>query len=818
MQTSPSTITTLRSPGRVARPQKGCSVEEKARILILEDDPELLSSLTEILGDHGYEVTPVGSGKEAVDAVARQSYDLIVADIRMEGMSGLDAVEASRQHQPEIGTLIISGYATPENTARAMQLQAGKILSKPFKLKEFVARVQEQLALRQKSQARDKRERGHERSLIWSLQVVTRLLNLVSEDASTSLSQELAQRLGHRLGLSRQVSLEVGLAAGLLSAEEHLGGVPEWFLQDTTALPTLKYCLEHHDDPMEVDPPRVEARIVALTLAVFDQNWHAGQPYPPAAELADRGLDPTVLEAYHHCLNTSPAESETGESHSDCRQLLSLAHTLRGLGEVEGARRAYAQVVATASGRDLVGGLLGLARLELRAKEKAGMSEACRRAVEEAARLGPVTYATTLLESGLMSFQAGDDASELLRRAVVELERLGFDGSVALAAVALMDLGHQPNPAQISKYLEALSQPRYADEVAACSSWLVPSALKLLSQMGTEENRKLVLRLLCLLPSELGHYLGSKDVTNEIKSGFLEQLAALGGGLIPTGALEILALDPDGKVSRRALELQRTLVSGETQTLLRCKSFGIFEVSCGPEQVRDKDWKTKKVRYYFAYLAAQWGTFMSDDMIIEEFWPGKSRDRGKQNLYWATSMARNCLNRDGFNSKELVERREETMRLNPEVPHWHDVQEFEGLFEAGKSSLSRAEYGQARNQFSRMAELYTGPYLEGYYKDWAVRNRERLQLKALEGLCALAECCLKLEEPRGALEAARRAVALDPASEPAHLLAMQAQLGLSQPHAAVEQFQQCVKTLKDEYDLEPTIEAYRLYEIARGRI
>lgn len=46
---------------------------------------------------------------------------------------------------------------------------------------------------------------------------------------------------------------------------------------------------------------------------------------------------------------------------------------------------------------------------------------------------------------------------------------------------------------------------------------------------------------------------------------------------------------------------------------------------------------------------------------------------------------------------------------------------------------------------------------------------------------------------------------------------MQAQLGLSQPHAAVEQFQQCLKTLKDEYDLEPTTEAYRLYEIARGR-
>ncbi|MCA9797510.1 MAG: response regulator, partial [Candidatus Eremiobacteraeota bacterium] len=286
------------------------------RILILEDDHELLESLTAILTDSGYEVTPVSSGQQAVEAIAQDSYDLLVADIRMEGMSGLDAVEAGRRHQPGLATLIISGYATPENTARAMQLQAGRILSKPFTLKDFVSRVQEQLSLRQKTQARDHREQAQRRTLIWALQSMSNLLNLLAGDARSNLSQELSQRVAHQMGLSKQVSQEVGLASALLVSEERLGGIPDWFLQDTRVLPTLKYCLEHHDAPLDIDPPRVEARIVALALAIFDQDRPL-DPHPNARDLSGLGLDAEVLEAYQQCLEKKPTEREVSEAQAD---------------------------------------------------------------------------------------------------------------------------------------------------------------------------------------------------------------------------------------------------------------------------------------------------------------------------------------------------------------------------------------------------------------------------------------------------------------------------------------------------------------------
>ena len=98
-------------------------VENKPRILVLEDDPKMLEVLVDVLREHDYDVTPASNGEDAVTKAMESSFDLIIADIRMEGMSGLDAVEKSRQKQPEIGTLIVSGYATPDNMARAMQLQ-----------------------------------------------------------------------------------------------------------------------------------------------------------------------------------------------------------------------------------------------------------------------------------------------------------------------------------------------------------------------------------------------------------------------------------------------------------------------------------------------------------------------------------------------------------------------------------------------------------------------------------------------------------------------------------------------------------------------
>ena len=91
------------------------------RILILEDDNDLRDMLEEVLRDEGYQVIAVSNGADAVAQAGSQNFDLIIADIRMKGMDGLEAVEQTQKINPNIGSLIVSGYATEEDISRAQR-------------------------------------------------------------------------------------------------------------------------------------------------------------------------------------------------------------------------------------------------------------------------------------------------------------------------------------------------------------------------------------------------------------------------------------------------------------------------------------------------------------------------------------------------------------------------------------------------------------------------------------------------------------------------------------------------------------------------
>lgn len=779
------------------------------RILVLEDDPRMLEVLSQVLEDQGFEVTRAARAKEAVEHVSRQPFDLIVADIRMEGMSGLDAVELSRRQQPDLGTLIVSGFATPENTARAMKLQAGKILKKPFSLKVFLERVREELSQRQQAAAAGARRRGYQSGLLWAVETLVKQMSLPARPVNSEVYTELGERLAAELGLSDDVCREVGLACALASSEL-AQSIPQEFLKDTTTLPTLKYCLGPGGDEA-----RLEGRIVHLVTHAIDEDWSPGEPFASSADLVRAGVGPDLLPAYEKALQSEGDSRAPSSGAPDLRHLLGLAHTLRDIGHLESARDAYGKVLEQARGRQQIQAQLGWARLELQSGQMDEVSRLTQLARQVAEKSGPVTHATTLLEIGLLEFRGGLESADTLKRAANDLARLGFDGSVALATVALMTLGHQPNPEQVTHYLEALSAPRYFQEVLASSEWLVPKCLELMPSLSEESHRRAVLKLVTLFPAAVSVALRSGVLDRPQKLQLLGQLAGCGTGL---EVLESLAQDPDAEVAKKAHQLLSQHSGVATPQVLRCRSFGVFQVFLDAEPVPDKHWQTKKVRYYLAYLANHWGTYLSEDAIMDCFWPTKSRDRAKQNLYWSNSSVRRCLSKSGAEFEaELIERRDESLRLNPELAHWHDVQEFEKAFESARAARGRGELQQARVHYSTMAEIYRGPYLEGYYLDWAVRRRDQLEQQLLRGLCELAECCLELNDGMGALEASLRAVELDPAHQQGHLLAMKAHLALSEPQAALQQFEECRRVLDEEYGLEPTTDMVKLASSVGGQ-
>ncbi|MCA9791267.1 MAG: response regulator, partial [Candidatus Eremiobacteraeota bacterium] len=125
-----------------------------ARILLLEDDQELRQTLVDVLELEGYFVVAVDRGEQAVAAAHGEAFDLIVADVRMEGMDGIDALRQMRADLPDSRAMVISGYSSEADSIRAIQAGVEDYLKKPFSAKQFLDAVRRLLMLHNQAQER----------------------------------------------------------------------------------------------------------------------------------------------------------------------------------------------------------------------------------------------------------------------------------------------------------------------------------------------------------------------------------------------------------------------------------------------------------------------------------------------------------------------------------------------------------------------------------------------------------------------------------------------------------------------------------------
>lgn len=103
------------------------------RILVLDDEPIVGRRLKPALEKHGYVVETFEDGQAALDRLAAQEFDIVVTDVRMEGVSGIKVLEHVLQEVPRTKVIVISGYATVEVAQEALVKGAFDFLAKPFK-------------------------------------------------------------------------------------------------------------------------------------------------------------------------------------------------------------------------------------------------------------------------------------------------------------------------------------------------------------------------------------------------------------------------------------------------------------------------------------------------------------------------------------------------------------------------------------------------------------------------------------------------------------------------------------------------------------
>jgi len=104
---------------------------ETAHVLVVDDESAIRYSITKTLQRVGYQVDSAASGEEALEMLARQTYDVILTDIRMPGISGVELLARVRESAPEAIVILLTGYASLETAVESLRLGAHDYLIKP---------------------------------------------------------------------------------------------------------------------------------------------------------------------------------------------------------------------------------------------------------------------------------------------------------------------------------------------------------------------------------------------------------------------------------------------------------------------------------------------------------------------------------------------------------------------------------------------------------------------------------------------------------------------------------------------------------------
>ena len=119
-----------------------------AQILVAEDDDSMRSFLAGALRRAGHAVKTASDGFEALSCLARHKYDVLLADVVMPGMDGVELARRASRDQPQIKVMFITGFAAVALRGRSGMPGDPKILSKPFHLKDLVAQIDQLLGAR----------------------------------------------------------------------------------------------------------------------------------------------------------------------------------------------------------------------------------------------------------------------------------------------------------------------------------------------------------------------------------------------------------------------------------------------------------------------------------------------------------------------------------------------------------------------------------------------------------------------------------------------------------------------------------------------
>jgi len=166
-------------------------VADPATLLIADDDPGLRESLERTLTREGYRVVLASDGRAALERVQAGGVDLIVTDLRMPGLTGLELLRAAKAIMPDVDVILLTAFGTVEEAVKAMKDGAYDFLTKPFRREQLIKLIDKALERRDlieqnralKKQLEDLRAKGQ---MIGASPIWRRMMTLVEQVADSS--------------------------------------------------------------------------------------------------------------------------------------------------------------------------------------------------------------------------------------------------------------------------------------------------------------------------------------------------------------------------------------------------------------------------------------------------------------------------------------------------------------------------------------------------------------------------------------------------------------------------------------------------------
>jgi len=202
------------------------------RVLVVDDEPMIVSLLSTILREKGWDVTEAQSGSDGIDQLDRASFDVILTDLVMPGESGIDLLRAAKEIHPDVEVILMTGYANADTAIEAMRNGAFHYIMKPLKTDDVMSLVEKAYSQRQLQRENqflksEIRAAHHVQSVVGDSEPILRLIATLQGIADVGGPVLLAGERGTGRGFFARIVHFNSRRSAELCVPVHCEGVPE---------------------------------------------------------------------------------------------------------------------------------------------------------------------------------------------------------------------------------------------------------------------------------------------------------------------------------------------------------------------------------------------------------------------------------------------------------------------------------------------------------------------------------------------------------------------------------------------------------------